>query len=126
MRRATWITGRAWSDNDVKVVNDWESAYYTEFSGSSGKGPRPLVVSYDSSPVFEVIYADPPRDEAPTAAVVGDDTCYRQVEFVGISKGTQKPRRCRKMDRFYALTHLPGGHAGDDGGLPGQSEGTDG
>jgi len=35
--------------NDVQVVNDWETAYYTEFSGSSGKGPRPIVVSYDSS-----------------------------------------------------------------------------
>lgn len=75
--------------NDVKVVNDWESAYYSEFSGSSGKGPRPLVVSYDSSPVFEVIYAETPKVESPTAAVVGDETCYRQVEFVGILKGTK-------------------------------------
>jgi thiamine transport system substrate-binding protein len=41
--------------NDVLVVNDWETAYYTEFSGSSGKGPRPIVVSYNSSPVFELI-----------------------------------------------------------------------
>lgn len=76
-------------DNDVKVVNDWESAYYTEFSGSSGQGPRPLVVSYDSSPVFEVIYADPPREDSPTAAIVSDGTCFRQIEFVGILNGTK-------------------------------------
>jgi len=31
--------------NDVLVVNDWETAYRTEFSGSSGRGPRPIVGS---------------------------------------------------------------------------------
>ena len=79
-----------WDDlvaNDLKVVNDWETAYYTEFSGSSGKGPRPIVVSYDSSPAFEVIYAETPIDEPQTAAVVADDTCFRQIEFVGILAG---------------------------------------
>lgn len=76
-------------DNDVLVVNDWESAYYTEFSGSSGKGPRPIVVSYDSSPAFEVIYAEESLAQAPTAAVVSDNSCFRQVEYVGILKGTQ-------------------------------------
>jgi thiamine transport system substrate-binding protein len=74
--------------NDVLVVNDWETAYYTEFSGSSGQGPRPIVVSYDSSPAFEVIYAEPPVDQPPTAAVVSPDTCFRQIEFVGVLKGT--------------------------------------
>ncbi len=73
--------------NDLLVVNDWETAYYTEFSGSSGKGPRPIVVSYNSSPAFEVIYADTPINEPPTAAVVDDNTCFRQIEFVGILQG---------------------------------------
>ncbi len=80
-----WAALRA---NGVLVVNDWETAYYTEFSGSSGRGPRPIVVSYGSSPPFEVIYADPPRDDAPTAAVTGAGSCFRQVEFVGILTGT--------------------------------------
>jgi thiamine transport system substrate-binding protein len=30
--------------NDVLVVDGWESAYNTEFSGAAGKGARPLVV----------------------------------------------------------------------------------
>jgi len=77
--------------NDLQVVNDWEGAYYTEFSGSSGKGPRPVVVSYNSSPVFEVIYAQTPMDQPPTAAVVSDNTCFRQIEFVGLLKGAQNP-----------------------------------
>jgi len=73
-------------DNDVLVVNDWNTAYYTEFSRSGGT--RPIVVSYNSSPVFELIYADPPLDVPPTAAIVSDETCFRQIEFVGILKGT--------------------------------------
>lgn len=76
-------------ENDVLVVDDWSTAYYTEFSGSSGAGPRPIVVSYASSPPAEVIYADPPIDEPPTAAVIADNTCFRQVEFAGILQGTE-------------------------------------
>jgi len=74
--------------NDVLVVDGWETAYNTEFSGSSGRGPRPIVVSYGSSPVFEVVYAATPVDEPPTVAVVSDNTCFRQIEFAGILRGT--------------------------------------
>jgi thiamine transport system substrate-binding protein len=81
-----------WADlkaNDVVVVDGWETAYYTNFSASSGKGPQPMVVSYGASPAAEVIFADPPIDDAPTASILGPDTCFRQIEFVGILKGTQ-------------------------------------
>jgi thiamine transport system substrate-binding protein len=80
-----------WADlrtNGVEVVDDWETAYFTSFSGSSGKGPRPLVVSYASSPPAEVIFADPRPEAAPTASVIGAGACFRQIEFVGILKGT--------------------------------------
>ena len=76
-------------ENDVVVVSDWETAYYTNFSGSSGKGPQPMVVSYGSSPAAEVIYAEVELTEAPTASITGPDTCFRQIEFVGILKGTK-------------------------------------
>jgi len=74
--------------NDVLVVSGWETAYNTEFSGSSGRGSRPVVVSYGSSPVFEMVYAATPPSEPPTAAVVDSDTCFRQIEFAGILVGT--------------------------------------
>jgi len=74
--------------NDVLVVNDWETAYNTEFSYWGGT--RPLVVSYSSSPSFELIFAEQPLDEPPTASVVGPQSCFRQIEFVGILKGTEK------------------------------------
>lgn len=73
--------------NDVKVVNDWETAYYTEFSQYGGE--RPIVVSYGSSPPVEMIYAEQPIDEPPTAAITANTSCFRQVEFVGILKGTE-------------------------------------
>lgn len=90
-----------WEDlreNDVLVVNDWEIAYYQEFSRSGGE--HPIVVSYGSSPPFEVIYAETPIEEPPTAAVVGDGACFRQIEFVGILKGTQNRDLAEKWIDF--------------------------
>ena len=76
--------------NGVLVVNDWNTAYYTNFSASSGKGAQPMVVSYASSPAAEVIYASTPLTEAPTASITAAGTCFRQIEFVGILKGTKE------------------------------------
>jgi thiamine transport system substrate-binding protein len=73
-------------NNDLLVVNDWETAYYTEFSRSGGS--RPIVLSYASSPAAEVIFSDQPLDESPTAAITASESCFRQIEFVGILKGT--------------------------------------
>jgi len=78
-------------DNGLVVVNDWNTAYYTNFSGSTGKGAQPMVVSYGTSPAVEVVYAGEELDESPTASLVGRNMCFRQIEFVGILKGT--PRR---------------------------------
>src|SRR5688500_20362558 len=64
--------------NGVKVVSGWEEAYTQDFSGSSGKGPRPIVVSYASSPSAEIGDDGAPR----TKALL--DTCYRQVEYAGV------------------------------------------
>ncbi|MEX2144342.1 MAG: thiamine ABC transporter substrate-binding protein [Anaerolineales bacterium] len=74
--------------NDVKVVNDWETSFYTEFTRWGGE--RPIVVSYASSPPVDLIFAEEPMDAPVTAAVVTDGACFRQIEFVGILKGTQQ------------------------------------
>jgi len=77
-------------DNNVLVTEGWEDAYWGQFTyGSGGEGDRPIVVSYASSPPVEVYFAEEPFEEAPTAAVVSDGSCFRQIEFVGILKGTQ-------------------------------------
>lgn len=92
------------ADNGLVVASDWETAYYTNFSGSSGKGAQPMVVSYGSSPAAEVIFADPPREDAPTASIVGDNACFRQIEFVGILKGTQQRALAEKFVDFMLGT----------------------
>lgn len=92
-----------WADlraNGVVVVNDWETAYYTNFSASSGRGSQPMVVSYGSSPPAEVIYASEPLDDAPTASLTGKNMCYRQVEFAGILQGTQNRALAEKFIDF--------------------------
>ncbi|HTP11638.1 MAG TPA: thiamine ABC transporter substrate-binding protein [Anaerolineae bacterium] len=86
--------------NGVKVVEDWNTAYYTEFSGSSGKGPRPIVVSYASSPPAEVVFANPPIDQAPTAAITDPKTCFRQIELAGILQGTKNRDLAEKWIDF--------------------------
>ncbi|MFZ3071259.1 MAG: thiamine ABC transporter substrate-binding protein [Anaerolineaceae bacterium] len=92
-----------WQDmkaNQVAIVSDWESAYYTNFSGSSGHGPQPMVISYASSPAAELVYAETALTESPTASIVADGTCWRQVEFAGILKGTSQRALAEKFIDF--------------------------
>ena len=91
---------QALKDNGAVVVDGWETAYYTNFSGSSGKGPQPMVVSYASSPAAEVIFAETPLDDAPTASILGSDTCFRQIEFVGTLKGPKNRALAEKFIDF--------------------------
>lgn len=98
-----------WKDlrqNGLVVVDGWETAYYTNFSGSSGQGAQPLVVSYGSSPAAEVVYAATPLDDAPTASMIGPDTCFRQVEFAGILKGTANQQLAQKFIDFMLSTEF--------------------
>lgn len=91
---------QALKGNGVVVVDGWETAYYTNFSASSGRGPQPMVVSYGTSPAAEVIFSEKPLHGAPTASILGLDTCFRQIEFVGILKGTQHRALAEKLVDF--------------------------
>jgi thiamine transport system substrate-binding protein len=87
-------------DNGVVVVDGWETAYYTNFSASSGQGPQPMVVSYASSPAAEVFFASEPLTESPTASIVASGMCFRQIEFVGILKNGQNRDLAEKFVDF--------------------------
>jgi thiamine transport system substrate-binding protein len=91
---------QALRDNGLVVVDGWETAYYTNFSASSGQGAQPMVVSYGTSPAAEVIYAGQPLSEAPTASIIGPDTCFRQIEFAGILAGTRNRPLAEKFIDF--------------------------
>lgn len=84
--------------NGVQVENSWDPAYYRRFSGGSGEGDRPLVVSYASSPPAEVAFADDPTAPAPTGVLL--DTCYRQIEFAGLLAGAPNPAGGRALLDF--------------------------
>ena len=97
----TWLD--YWKDlraNDVLVSDSWNDAYYTHFSGSSGKGPRPLVVSYATSPAAELVFseADPKPKEPPTGNLLAGS--FLQVEFAGILKGTQQRALAERLIDF--------------------------
>lgn len=80
--------------NEVKVTAGWEDAYFTDFSGSSGKGNYPIVLSYSSSPASEV------RDngESQTEALL--DGCYRQTEFAGVLTSAKNKVGAQKFIEF--------------------------
>jgi len=93
-----------WADlveNDVAIAGDWEEAYWGRFTyGSGGEGDRPIVVSYASSPPVEVLFAETSFDETPTGVVLGDGSCFRQIEFVGVLKGTENADLARAWVDF--------------------------
>jgi thiamine transport system substrate-binding protein len=88
-----------WTDlrrNGVLVTSGWEEAYNDAFG--AGSGDRALVTSYATSPVADVVYADPPRD-VPAIGLV-EDACFRQVEYAGVLRGTAHPEAAAKVVDF--------------------------
>ncbi len=86
------------ADNGVLAVAGWSEAYYGEFSIAGGD--YPLVVSYATSPLAEIFYGELDPEDAPTGAIVADDTCFRQVEFMGILNGTQNQELAQQFIDF--------------------------
>lgn len=80
--------------NEVKVTAGWEDAYFTDFSGSSGKGDFPIVLSYSSSPASEVRE----NGESQTEALL--DGCYRQTEFAGVLSKAENKAGAQKFIEF--------------------------
>jgi thiamine transport system substrate-binding protein len=81
--------------NGVHIAPDWTTAYTIDFSGSSGKGKYPLVVSYGSSPPAEVLYSEKPINTPSTAVI--ESTCFRQTEYVGALRGTRNPKLAAQL-----------------------------
>ena len=91
--------------NDVLVADGWEDAYWGHFTYASD-GDRPIVVSYASSPPVEVYFSEEAFDEAPTGVVVADGSCFRQIEFVGVLKGTENRDLAEQWIDFMLGTTL--------------------
>lgn len=86
-----------WQDlkaNDVLVTGGWEDAYFVEFSGSSGAGDYPIVLSYTSSPSAEVRE----NGAAGTAALL--ENCFRQIEYAGVLTNANNPEGASELVEF--------------------------
>jgi thiamine transport system substrate-binding protein len=81
-------------DNGVRVAAGWEEAYFTEFSGSSGNGEYPIVLSYCSSPAAEI------REDGKSQTVALLDEGFRQTEFVGVLAGAKNPKGAAALIEF--------------------------
>ena len=82
--------------NGVSVVNGWTEAYEDTFSGGGGKGTRPIVVSYATSPPAEIVYAADPKPTKPSTSVMTDG-CFHQIEYAGVLAGTKHPLEARAV-----------------------------
>jgi thiamine transport system substrate-binding protein len=81
-------------DNGVRVAAGWEEAYFTEFSGSSGNGKYPIVLSYSSSPAAEI------REDGKSQTVALLDECFRQTEYIGELAGASNPEGAKALIEF--------------------------
>ncbi|MET0421161.1 MAG: thiamine ABC transporter substrate-binding protein [Acidimicrobiia bacterium] len=84
--------------NDVKVVDDWTTAYEGNFTQGGNQGTYPLVVSYASSPPAAVYYSKPQPKASPVGTML--DSCFQQVEFAGVLAGTKHQAAARQLVDF--------------------------
>jgi thiamine transport system substrate-binding protein len=81
--------------NGLKVADGWSDAYFTDFSGGGADGPRPIVLSYASSPPSTV----PEGGTTPTTGALLD-TCFRQTEYAGVLAGAANPTGAQQLLDF--------------------------
>ncbi len=91
-------------DNDLLVTDGWSDAYYTAFSPYGGD--RPVVLSYASSPAAEVFFAGEELDDAPTGNLFCERCVYRQIEAIGILRGTEKREEAQALIDFMLSTRF--------------------
>jgi thiamine transport system substrate-binding protein len=81
--------------NGAKITSGWTDAYEVDFTAGGGNGDRPIVTSYSSSPPFTI----PEGGTTPTTSALLD-TCFRQVEYAGVLKGSDNPAGMKKFIDF--------------------------
>lgn len=85
-----------WTDlknNGMKISKDWSGAYNVDFTAGEGKGDKPLVVSYATSPLETL-------KDGKTSTVALPKTCYDQIEYAGIIKSTKNKKIAQKFIEY--------------------------
>ncbi|MCD4557924.1 thiamine ABC transporter substrate-binding protein [Schaalia sp. lx-100] len=92
----SWIQyWKSLKNNGMKVTQGWSDAFAVDYSAGEGAGPYPMMVSYGSSPAFSVT-----KDGNDTTTASLPATCYRQVEYAGVLKGTKDADAAAKFLAF--------------------------
>lgn len=80
-------------DNGMSVAKDWSTAYNVDFTASEGKGTKPIVVSYATSPLETL-----ENDQTRTYTI--ESTCYDQVEYAGVIKNAKNKEGAKAFIDF--------------------------
>jgi thiamine transport system substrate-binding protein len=96
-----WKAMRA---NGMQVVDGWDTAYNVNFTLHGGS--QPIVLSYATSPAYEQMAADPPRDDSPTANLLPAKGAFQQIEYVGVLKGTKHADLAHKWIDFMLSSQV--------------------
>ena len=83
-------------DNGLAIAPGWTEAYSEQFK--AGGGDKSIVTSYASSPAAEVVFSEGKLTAPPTGVV--NETCFRQIEFAGVLRGTQHPAAAAALVDF--------------------------
>ena len=81
-------------NNGLKLTSGWSDAWSVDYSAGEGKGKRPIVVSYDSSPAATL------DASGKTTTSILPDSCFRSVEYAGVLKGAKNPEGAKAFVDF--------------------------
>lgn len=87
--------------NDAKIDGGWSDAWNVDYTAGGGKGTRPIVLSYNTSPVDTI----PKGGSKPTTHALLD-TCFRQTEYAGVLKGAKNVEGARALVAFLRSTEF--------------------
>lgn len=80
--------------NGLKLTSGWSDAWGVEYTAGEGKGKRPIVVSYDSSPAATL------DKSGKTTTSILTNSCFRSVEYAGVLKGAKNPEGAKALIDF--------------------------
>ena len=85
-------------DDGAQVVDDWTTAYESDFTDGGGSGTKPIVLSYASSPPADVVYSNGKKTTTDVGVVM--DGCFRQYEFAGVLHNAAHPAAAQLLVEY--------------------------
>ncbi len=79
--------------NDTKLTSGWSDAWGVDYTSGGGKGSRPIVLSYNTSPADTV-----KAGKSTTSALT--NTCFQQQEYAGVLKGAKNSSGAKAFVQF--------------------------